>query len=117
MLIRLCLSLLQSYDTKEPKTKFLSLEYFRGAGYNLLIINTMKNLFLRFFHLADYQAVTNITKYKRGNPRKTLIFCTLQALAKDYGHAHRKYWLINQNTHICSACTQETPTWQHMQSP
>ena len=109
MLIRLCLSLLQSYDTKEPKTKFLSLKFFRGAEYNLLIINTMTNSFLRIFHLTDYQAVTNTTKYKRGNPRKILIFCTLQVSTKDYGHAHRKYWLICQNTHICSACTQETP--------
>ena len=108
-MIRLCLSLLQSYDTKEPKTKFLSLEYFREKGDNTLIINTMTNSFLRIFHLADYQAVTNTTKHKRGNPRKTLIFCTLQALNKDYGHADRKYWLISQNTHIYSACTQETP--------
>ena len=102
MLIRLCLSLLQSYDTKEPKTKFLSLEYFRGVGHNSLIINTMKNLFLQIFHLSDYQAVTSSTKHKRGNPRKTLIFCTLQVLTKDYGHAHKKYWLIGQNAHICS---------------
>ena len=109
MLIRLCLSLLQSYDTKEPQTKFLSLKFFRREGDNALIINTMTNSFLRIFHLADYQAVTNTTKHKRGNPRKTLIFCTLQALNKDYGHADRRYWLISQNTHIYSACTQETP--------
>ena len=109
-MIRLCLSLLQSYDTKEPKTKFLSLEYFRGMGYNLLIINTMKNPFLRFFHLADYRVVTSATKHLYGNARKTLIFYMLQALTKDYGHTHRKYWLIGQNAHICSAGTQETPT-------
>ena len=90
-MIRLSLSLLQSYGTKEPKTKFLSLEFFRGEGDNALIISTMTNSFLLIFHLADYQAVTSATKHKRGNPRKTLIFCTLQALAKDYGHAHRKY--------------------------
>ena len=110
MLIRLCLSLLQSYETKEPKTKLLSLEFFRGEGDNTLIINTMTNLFLHIFHLADYQAVTNTMKYKYGNLRKTLIFCILQVLTKDYRHEHRKYWLISQNTHICSACTQETPT-------
>ena len=104
------LSLLQSYDTKEPKTKFLSLEFFRGEGDNALIINTMTNSFLRIFHLSDYQAVTSVSKHKRGNPRKTLIFYMLQALTKDYGHEHRKYWLISQNTHIYSACTQETPT-------
>ena len=62
----------------------------------------MKNPFLRIFHLADYQAVTNIIKHKRGNPHKTLIFCTLQALSKDNGHAHRKYCLIGQNAHIYS---------------
>ena len=90
-MIRLCLSLLQSYDTKEPKTKFFSLDFFRGVGYNPLIINTMTNSFLRIFHLADYQAVTSAIKHKRGNPRKTLIFYMLQALTKDYGHAHKKY--------------------------
>lgn len=84
MLIRLCLSLLQSYDTKEPKTKFLSLEFFRGAGYNLLIINIMKKSFLCIFHLVDYQAVTRSIKHKRGNLRKTLIFCTLQVFTKGY---------------------------------
>ena len=84
---------------------------------NALIINTMTNLFLQIFHLADYQAVTSVIKHKRGNPRKTLIFYMLQALTKDYGHAHRKYWFIGQNTYICSAYTQDTPTWQHMQSP
>lgn len=110
MLIRSNLSLLQSYDTKEPKTKFLSLEFFHGAGYNSLIINAMTNPFLQIFHLVDYQAVTSATKRKRGNPRKTLIFCILQVLTKDYGYAYRKYWLIGQNAHICSACTQETPT-------
>ena len=83
-MIRLCLSLLQSYDTKEPKTKFLSLEYFRGAGDNALIINTMTNSFLRIFHLTDYQAVTSVTKHKRGNPHKTLIFWMLQVLTKGY---------------------------------
>ena len=102
MLIRLCISLLQSYDTKEPKTKFLSLEFFRGEGDNTLIINTMTNSFLRIFHLSDYQAVTTSLKRKRGNLRKTLIFYMLQVLTKDYGHEHRKYWLISQNTHICS---------------
>ena len=102
MLIRLCLSLLQSYDTKEPKTKFLSLEFFRWEGDNALIIDTMTNSFLQIFHLSDYQAVTSATKHKRGNPRKTLIFYMLQASTKDYGHAHRKYWLISQNTHIYS---------------
>lgn len=101
-MIRLCLSLLQSYDTKEPKTKFLSLEFFRGEVNNTLIINTMTNPLLWIFHLSDYQAVTASLKRKRGNLRKTLIFCTLQVLTKDYGHAHRKYWLIGQNTHICS---------------
>lgn len=108
MLIRLCLSLLQSYDTKEPKTKFLSLEFFRGMGYNSLIINIMTNPFLRIFHLADYQAVTSATKYKRGNPRKILMFCILQVLTKDYGHEHRKYWLISQNTHICLVYSRNT---------
>lgn len=82
MLIRLCLSLLQSYDTKEPKTKFLSLEFFRGEGDNALIINTMTNLFLRIFHLSDYQIVTSVTKHKRGNPRKILIFWMLQVLTE-----------------------------------
>ena len=109
MLIRLCLSLLQSYDTKDPKTKFLSLEYFRRAWYNPLIISTMKNLFLRIFHLSDYQAVTSTTKHLYVNPRKTLIFCPLQVLAKDYGHAHRKYWPISQNTHIYSGVLKKHP--------
>ena len=84
MLIRLSLSLLQSNDTKEPKTKFLSLEFFHGEGDNALIINTMTNSFLRIFHLADYQAVTSTTKHKRGNPHKTLIFCMLEVLTKGY---------------------------------
>ena len=102
MLIRSNLSLLQSYDTKEPKTKFLSLEFFRGEGDNALIINTMTNSFLQIFHLADYQVVTSATKHKRGNPHKTLIFCMLQVSVKDCGHAQKKYWLIGQNAHICS---------------
>jgi hypothetical protein len=69
----------------------------------------MKNSFLQIFHLSDYQAVTSAIKYKRGNLDKTLIFCTLQVLTKDYGHAQKKYWHIGQNAHICSAYTQETP--------
>lgn len=103
MLIRLSLSLLQSYDTKEPKTKFLSLEFFRGEEDNILIINTMTNSFLRIFHLTDFQAVTSVTKHEYGNPRKILIFCTLQILTRGYGHAHKKYWLIGQNAHIYSS--------------
>ena len=109
MLIRLCLSLLQSYYTKDPKTKFLTLEYFRMAWYNPLIINTMKNLFLRIFHLSDYQAVTSTIKHLYVNPRKTLIFCSLQALTKDCGHAYRKYLLISQNTHIYSGVLKKHP--------
>ena len=77
-MIRLCLSLLQSYDTKEPKTKFLSLEFFRGEMDNALIINTMTNLFLQIFHLVDYQAVTSATKRKRGKTCKLLIIWILR---------------------------------------
>jgi hypothetical protein len=51
------------------KTKFLSLEFFRGGGYNSLIINTMKNPFLRIFHLSDYQEVTTAVKGKAGKSR------------------------------------------------
>jgi hypothetical protein len=69
----------------------------------------MKNSFLQIFHLTDYQAVTKTTKYKRGNLRKTLIFCTLQVLAKNYGHAHRKYWLIGQNTYLYSGVHKKHP--------
>ena len=47
-----------------------------------MIINTMKNTFLRIFHLFDYQAVTSTIKYERGNQHKTLILCALQVLAK-----------------------------------
>lgn len=98
-------------EQKQAQNQIFEVQIFpQGGGGNSLIISTMKNLFLLIFHLADYQAVTSATKRKRGNPRKTLIFCALQILTKDYGHAHKKYWLIGQNTHICSACTQETPT-------
>ena len=90
MLISLCLSLLQSYDTKEPKTKFLSLKFFRGGGYNSLIINTMKNLFLHIFHLTDYQAVTRMTNQYLGKQRKTLIFCVLYKWSKKKGQKRRK---------------------------
>ena len=41
--------------------------------------------------------------------RKTLIFCILQVLAKNYGHAHRKYWLIGQNTYLYSGVHKKHP--------
>ena len=69
----------------------------------------MKNLFLRIFHLSDYQAVTGTTKNQPRNSHKILIFGTLQALTKDCGHAHRKYWLISQNTHIYSGVLKKYP--------
>ena len=84
----MCLSLLQSYDTKEPKTKFLSLEFFRGGGDNALIISTMKKSFLCIFHPVDYQVVTRITKQYLGKVRKTLIFCILQTLVKKIMDTH-----------------------------
>ena len=74
-----------------------------------MIISTMKNSFLRVFHLADYQAVTRITKQDLGKVCKTLIFCTLQVLAKNYEHAHRKYWLLGQNTYLYSGGHKKHP--------
>ena len=90
MLIRLSLSLLQSYDTKEPKTKFLSLEFFRGKGDNTLIINTMTNSFLQIFHLSDYQAVTNTTKHEYGKVYKLLIIWILRLGIERLNELHAK---------------------------
>ena len=89
-MIRLCLSLLQSYDTKEPKTKFLSLEFFHGEGDNALIINTMKNPFLQIFHLADYQAVTSATEHEYGKASKLLIIWILRLGIERLSGLHAK---------------------------
>ena len=77
MLIRLCLSLLQSYDTKEPKTKFLSLEYFRGGGCNSLIINTMKNRFCEFFIYLIISELRRRLCASTETTTKSLIICIL----------------------------------------
>ena len=96
MLIRLCISLLQSYDTKEPKTKFLCLEFFRGGGDNLLIINTMKNLFLLIFHPSDYQVVRRMIKQHLGKRCKILILCMLQTQIKKTTDKRLKRYYIHQ---------------------
>lgn len=45
-------------DTLSPKSKFFRGLFFRNTIYNALIINILKKLFLRVFHIADYQTVT-----------------------------------------------------------
>ena len=52
--------------TQNTQNQIFEPRIFPRGGDNLLIINTMKNLFLQIFHLADYQLVTRMIKQYLG---------------------------------------------------
>ena len=53
---------------------------------------------MRIFHLADYQAVTRMTKQYLGKQCKILIFCMLQTQIKKTTDKRLKRYYIHQIT-------------------
>jgi hypothetical protein len=95
---------LDSY-TKTPVVKTSAAEFV--MPYETIYHSIEKSI------IGDVQpftiSQTGVNIAERGNIHKTLIFCTLQVLAKNYGHAHRKYWLIGQNTYLYSGVHKKHP--------